>query len=153
MAVHPGNALPVEVADYALVHGLEAEPAFVWWVLKWRNRIIAAVIKQYHKRTHKFGIEIPKTYDDCVLIDNENGSTLWQDLIRKEMSKVRVAFKTLGNDEPPPPTFQDEMRCHIVYDVKMENFQRRACLVAGGHMTKVSSHMPVSSARNQSGLH
>jgi hypothetical protein len=23
---------PMEVADYALVHGLEAEPAFAWWV-------------------------------------------------------------------------------------------------------------------------
>jgi hypothetical protein len=35
----------VEVADYALVHGLETEPAFAWWVpfiLKRRNRIIVA---------------------------------------------------------------------------------------------------------------
>ena len=27
----------------------------------------------------------------------------------------------------------------MVYDVKMENFQRKARLVAGGHMTEVSS--------------
>jgi hypothetical protein len=132
----------VEVADYVLVHGLDAEPAFAWWVpftLKRRNRIIAAVNKQYDKRTHKFGIKIPKTYEDvCVRIDKENGNTLWQDAIRKEMSKVRLAFKTLGSDESPPPAFQ-EMRCHIVYDVKMESFQRKARLVAGGHMTEVSS--------------
>ena len=78
---------PMEVADYALVHGLEAEPAFAWWVpftFKRRNRIIASINKRYHKRTHKFGIEIPKTYDDCVRIDKENGSTLWQDAIRKK---------------------------------------------------------------------
>ena len=68
----------VEVADYVLVHGLDAEPAFAWWVpfaLKRRNRIIAAVNKQYDKRTHKFGIEIPKTYeDDCVRIDKETAT-------------------------------------------------------------------------------
>ena len=31
------------------------------------------------------------------------------------------------------------MRCHIVYDVKMEYFQRKARLVAGRHVTEVSS--------------
>ena len=54
------------------------------------------------------------------------------------MAKVTVAFKILGNCKSHPPTFQ-EIRCHMVYDVKMENFQRKARLVAGGHMTKVSS--------------
>jgi hypothetical protein len=50
---------PVEVAAYAATKNLHDEPAFAWWVphvLKKRNRIIAAVIKRYHKRTHKFGI-------------------------------------------------------------------------------------------------
>jgi hypothetical protein len=54
------------------------------------------------------------------------------------MAKVRIAFKTLGNDEQVPPTFQ-QMRCHMVDEVKMENFQRKARLVAGGHMTEVTS--------------
>ncbi len=94
--------------------------------------------KRYHKRTHKFGIEIPKTYEDCVRIDMENGNTYCHDAIRKEMAKVRVAFKTLGDNEQVPPTFQ-QMHCHMVYDVKMENFQRKARLVAGGHMTEVTS--------------
>ena len=90
---------------------------------------------------HKFGIEVPKAYEDCVRIDKENGNTLWQqDVIRKEVAKVRVASKTLGDDELAPPTFQ-EIQSHMVYDVKMENFQRKARLVAGNHMTKVSSAM------------
>ena len=126
------------------MHSLETKPAFAWWVpftLKRRNRIIAATNKRYLKRTHRFGIEIPKTCDDCDRIGKENGNTLWQDAICKEMLKVRIAFKTLGDDESPPPTFQ-EMGCHIlVYDIKMENFQRKARLVAGGHMTEVSSGM------------
>jgi hypothetical protein len=132
---------PVEIADYVVTHGLDSEPAFAWWVpftLKRRNRIMAAVHKRYHKRTHKFGIEIPKTYEDCVRIDKENGNTYWQDAIQKEMAKVSIVFKTLGDDEQVPPTFQ-QMQCHMVYDVKMENFQRKARLIAGGHMTEVTS--------------
>ena len=129
---------PVELAECAVVHGIDTEPAFAWWVpytLKRRNCIIAAVNSRYHKRTHKFGIEVPKTWDDCVRLDTQNGNTLWQDAVRKEMSKVRVAFQVLDDDDSPPPTFQ-EIRCHLVFDVKMENFQRKARLVAGGHTTQ-----------------
>jgi hypothetical protein len=139
---------PVEVvADYAIAHGINGEPAFAWWVLytiRRRNRIIAVVNSRYHKRTHKFGIEVPKTYDDCVRIDNENGNTLWQDAIRKEMAKVRIAFQLLDEGDNPPPTFQ-EIRCHHVYDVKMEDFQRKARLVAGGLMTEAPASITYAS--------
>lgn len=43
---------PVEVADYAVAHGIDTEPAFIWWVpytTKRRDGIIAAVNKRYHK--------------------------------------------------------------------------------------------------------
>jgi Reverse transcriptase (RNA-dependent DNA polymerase) len=138
---------PVEVADYATAKGIDAEPAFAWWVPythKRRNRIIAAVTSRYHKRTHKFGIEIPKTFDDCVRIDKQNGNTLWQDAIRKEMTKVRIAFQALGDEESVPPTFQ-EIRCHLIFDVKMEDFQRKARLVAGGHMTETPASVTYAS--------
>jgi hypothetical protein len=55
---------PVEVAEYAAAKSLLDAPDFVWWaphVLKKPSRIIADVTKHYHKRTHKFGIEVPKT--------------------------------------------------------------------------------------------
>ena len=64
---------PVQVAEYAVSRGLVDEPAFAWWVpftLKKRDRIIAAVNKRYHKRTHKFGIRVPKTVEEayaCLL--------------------------------------------------------------------------------------
>jgi hypothetical protein len=54
------------------------------------------------------------------------------------MAKLRIAFKTLGDDEQVPQTFQ-QMRCHMVYDIKMDIFQRKARLVAGGHMTEATS--------------
>lgn len=48
------------------------------------------------KRTHKFGIELPTTWDDCMQLDNKNGNTTyWQDALRKEMSKVKVLSKSL----------------------------------------------------------
>jgi hypothetical protein len=48
---------PVEVAEYDAAKSLLDTPSFFWWaphVLKKRTRIIAAVTKRYHKRTHKF---------------------------------------------------------------------------------------------------
>jgi hypothetical protein len=70
---------PVEVAEYTAAKNFLDYPAFVWWVpyaLKKHIRIIAAITKRYHKRTHKFGIEVPKSWDDFVRLDKENGNTL-----------------------------------------------------------------------------
>jgi hypothetical protein len=63
---------PVELAEYAATKNLHDKPAFAWWVphvLKKRNIIIAAVTKRYHKRTHKFGVQVPKTWDEAVKLD------------------------------------------------------------------------------------
>ena len=129
---------PVEVAEYAVSQGVDHEPAFAWWVphtLHKRNRIIAAVNKRYHKRTHKFGIRIPKSVAEAKAIDKENGNTLWMDALDKEMSNVRVAFKTLQDGETVPPGYQ-QITGHIVWDVKMEDFRRKARYVADGHKTE-----------------
>jgi hypothetical protein len=93
------------------------------------------VNRHYQKRTHKYGIEELKSFNDCVCIDQENGNTLWQDAICQEMSKVCIAFRVLDKDKVIPPTYQ-EIRCHMVYDVKMEDFRREARFMAGGHMTE-----------------
>jgi hypothetical protein len=101
---------PVEVSEYAVANNLLDAPAFVWWVphaIKKRSRIIAAVTKRYHKRTHTFGIEVPKSWDDCVRLDKENGNTIWQDAVRKEMKNVRITFKILNGEKSAPPTYQE----------------------------------------------
>jgi hypothetical protein len=67
-------------------------------VQKKRTRIIAAVTKGNHKWTHKFGIEVPKSWDDCVRLDKENDNTLWQDAVSKEMNNVRISFKILNGE-------------------------------------------------------
>jgi hypothetical protein len=142
---------PVEVAEYAVAKNLLDVHAFVWWsphVLKKRSMIIAAVTKWYHKRTHKFGIEVPKSWNDCVGIDKENDNTLLQDAVRKEMNNVRIAFKKLNWDDSGPPTLQ-EIWCHMLFDVKMEDFCRKARFVAGGHTSDTPHAMKYASVMSR----
>jgi hypothetical protein len=63
------------MAEYAVENGLSERPAFKWWIpslLKKRDRIISRTKSSYWARTHKYGIEIPKSYGDCVQIDEAN---------------------------------------------------------------------------------
>jgi hypothetical protein len=52
--------------------------------------------------------------------------------VRKEMKNVRIAFKIINGDESVTPTYQ-EIRCHMIFDIKMEDFRRKARFVAGGN--------------------
>ncbi len=135
------ESYPVQLAEYAVQARIAEEPAFGWWVpytLKKRNRIIAKVKSKYWVRTHKFGIKVPKTIAEARQFDAENGNTLWWDSILKEMKNVRPAFENWeGSKEDLPPGYQ-EIKCHIIFDIKMgENFRRKARFVAGGHTTEV----------------
>jgi hypothetical protein len=88
---------PLEVAEYAVSQGIDHEPAFSWWVpnvLKKRDRIISAVSKRYLKRTHKFGIEVPKSVADAMRLDTENGNTLWMDAVALEIDSVGISWTT-----------------------------------------------------------
>jgi hypothetical protein len=75
----PKESNPVEVDEYAVSKNLFDATAFVWWVpyvLKKRIHIIVSATKRYHKRTHNFGIEVPKNWEDRVRLDKDNGNTL-----------------------------------------------------------------------------
>jgi hypothetical protein len=70
------NAYPIEVAEYAIANKVHEEPAFAWWVpstLKKRNRFISKVKSKYWQRTHKYGIEVPKSVKHALEIDQKNG--------------------------------------------------------------------------------
>jgi hypothetical protein len=56
------------------------------------------ITKRNHRWTHKFGIEVPKSWDDCVRLDKESDNTIWQDTVRKEMNNVRISFKILNGE-------------------------------------------------------
>ena len=83
--------------------------------------------------THKFGIK-----------QQENGNDLWWKAIQKKMSAMKVAFKNL-DDEERPPIGSQYMKCHMVFSIMMEDFSRKACLVAGGHMVEAPKSLTYES--------
>jgi hypothetical protein len=113
-------------------------------VLKKRSRIIDDVTKRYHKRTPNFGIEVPKSWDDCMRLDTENGNTMCQDEVRKEMKNVHIAFKIMNGYEKIPPYYQ-KIRCHNIFDIKMEYFWCKARFVSGGYTTDTPHDMTYTS--------
>jgi hypothetical protein len=54
----------------------------------------------------------------------ENGNTLWQDDTCLEMVKVWITFQILNNDESTPLTYE-QIHCHMVFNMKMEDFCRK----------------------------
>ena len=143
------NSYPVQLAEYAVENKISEEPAFAWWapyVLKKRNRILAKIKSKYWVRTHKFGIEIPKSVSQAIAIDKKNGNTLWWDAIVKEMKNVRPAFDPFEGKESDIPIGYQRIDCHMIFDIKMgENFRRKARLVAGGHTTDTPAALTYSS--------
>jgi hypothetical protein len=138
---------PVEVAEYAVAKEIHNEPAFAWWVewtLKRRDRIVASVNSRTLKRTHKFGIAIPRNVEEAHRLDKENGNTFWAMAIHKEMTNVRVAFNILQKGQVVPVGYQF-IRCHGIFDVKMDSFQRKYRMVAGGHMTEAPATLTYAS--------
>jgi hypothetical protein len=90
-------------------------------------------------------IEVAKSWDDCVRLDKVNGNTLWHDAVRKEMKNVRIVFKILNGEETAPPTYQ-EIHCHMIVDVKMEDFRCKARFIADCHITDIPHAMTYASA-------
>ena len=93
------------MAEYAVANKIAEEPAFAWWVrdaLRRRDRIIKKFKStKYWSRSHKYGVELPKTVAEALAIDRRTGTTFWRDAIEKEMKNVMVAFEF--SDDPNPP--------------------------------------------------
>ena len=131
------EANPLEVAEYATLHGLGNHPVFAWWVphtMKKSKVIIKQVSHRLAKKQFKFGIKVPNSVDEALALDKENGNTLWHDAIQKELKNVLVAFKLLDDGEQLP-VGSKLIPYHIIFDVKLD-LTRKARLVAGGHRNK-----------------
>jgi len=92
------DANPLELAEYAKLNGIVEQPAFTWWVpeiISKRNRIINKVKTKYWHTSHKFGIEIPKSVEHALRIDQETGTDHWQCAIEKEMKNVHIAVRLI----------------------------------------------------------
>ncbi|KAL7477228.1 LOW QUALITY PROTEIN: hypothetical protein ACHAW6_006987, partial [Cyclotella cf. meneghiniana] len=113
----------LQVAEFTLATGITNEPAFNWlvtWVLKKRDWIISLW-------THKFGIELPKPVDEAYTINKSTGTTFWCDAIELEVKHVWVAFD-VHLDGVAPPLDHHFIKCHMIFDVKMEDFCHKARL-------------------------
>ncbi len=118
------------------------EPGFNWWVfcvLKKEDTKISLVKQhnfQYLKKTHKYSLPLPKSVEDALAIDRHSDSTVWKDAIAKEMKNVRFAFDALEDGRNVPHGFHF-VKYHMIFNIKMEDFCQKACLVASRHMTNV----------------
>lgn len=137
---------PIELAEYAEMHGQLHEPAFSWWApntLQRKRRIIQKVKIHYWQRSHKFGIRLPKSVAEALQLDQENNNTLWHDAIQKELKNVQTAFKFLSDDEPIPIGY-NKIPCHMIFDIMMD-FTRKAHFVASGHKIDPPNSLTYSS--------
>ena len=58
-----------------------------------RDRIIAKTKSKYWRTNTKFGIRVPKTVEETLRLDEENGNDFWGKALKKEMKNVCVAYK------------------------------------------------------------
>jgi hypothetical protein len=86
------------------------------------------------KKTHKFGARVPNTVDEAHALGKVNANALWTDAVAKETKNIKVAFDIKEGDEKAPVGHQ-EIRCHGIFDVKMDGFAQKFRMVAGGHTT------------------
>ena len=142
------DSYPVQMAEFAVQNRISEEPAFAWWVkhvLKKRDRIISKT-QRFWVKTHKYGIRVPNTVKEAIEIDKDNGDTLWWDAIMKEMKNVRPAFEVWEQRKEDLPIGYQEIKCRMIFDIKLgENFRRKARLVGGGHKTVTPASITYSS--------
>ncbi len=90
--------------------------------------------------------------EEALRLDAANGIHFWEDAIKKEMSKACKAYIPVEGCTPAEVRANEidqlrgyqEIQCHIVFDVKID-FSRKACFVAGGHMTVTLNTLTYSS--------
>ena len=81
----------LQVAEYAETAEIINGPAFAWWAphaLKKRDNIISKVESRVKKKTHKFGVEVPRNVRSALELEKVNKNTLWGDVIQRKMSEV-----------------------------------------------------------------
>ncbi len=112
-------------------------------MLRCRDRVIKKVKStKYWLRSHKYGVEVPKTVAEALAIDRKTGTTFWRDAIEKEMKNVKVAFEF--SDDPNAPVGFAKATCHMIFDIKFD-LTRKARLVLNGAKHDVPKEMTFSS--------
>ena len=76
-----------------------------------------------------------RNYKEAVILDQQNGNTLWQEAVAKEMKQIKdyQTFRDLGKGIKPPPGHK-KIYVHLVFANKFD-MRRKARLVASGNLT------------------
>ena len=99
----------------------------------------------------KFGIEIPRNVEEAQALDERNGNSYWQDVIKKEYNNVKIAFRLLEDGGKPPPAYT-EITCHLIFEVKFDLRRSKARYVASRHLTEPPSTMTYSSVGSRESI-
>jgi hypothetical protein len=100
---------PLFVARYTRDHGLVPTPG--WKSLNKYVRQIKTFARMTHQAKlnfesygsrYKFGVELPKTWNDAICLDATNGNNLWRAVIKSEMDQIASynTFQDIGLDTP-----------------------------------------------------
>ena len=85
---------------------------------------------------HKYRIQIPKTVEDSLRIDQENGDHLWGDALKTQVKNNSVTFKVCNGDVYKLVGYKKvtaDNGSHIFHVKLGEHFRRKARFVAYGH--------------------
>ena len=69
---------------------------------------------------------------DTTAINQKNGNTYCT--MAKEMENQKIAFQILPNGQKAHNGYH-YVNCHMMFEVKMEDFRRKTCLVVGDHVS------------------
>ena len=143
------------MAEFAIANQLDQEPAFAWWVrdvLRHKKCIVLKVKSCYWKTTHKYGIQLPHSMEEALELDRESNTDYWAKAIAKENTQVKVSWYAMDGVTPNDVyngkikelTGYQEIKCHMIFDVKMD-FTRKARFVARGDLTTTTPKVTYSS--------
>ena len=90
------------------------------------------------------GIQVPTSVAEAKRLDYANGDTFCKNTLTKETKAIKIAFRILRDGNRVPPNYQ-HIRYHLIFDVKMEDFRRKARYVAQGNMTEAPATLTYSS--------
>ena len=139
-----GKDDPVSCARYAKRNGLLDTDGWKQFsgIAKKEKRILRLLnqgrVKYYQKvPIYQYGYRVPRTPEEAIQIDKDNGNTKWQDAMALEMHQLNDygTFTDMGIGSAGPEGYQ-KIRVHFVYAVKHDG-RHKARLVAGGHLTRV----------------
>ena len=94
----------MQVVNYSR-YDLINDPSFAWWCSTYLCKckiIISNINSRYWNGTQKYGIRFPKSVEEAVQIDKDNGETQWKESTDKDMTKNSITFDVREEGEAPP---------------------------------------------------